>query len=173
MKSLGTYIADKIDWLNDVLGRAVSWLTLAMVLLMFTNVVMRYILQTGEPWQQELVRFFFAIIFLAGAGYTLKANEQVRVDVLYSRFSLLSKAWVDLIGTILLLWPVCATIILCSFDYVLNSWSIHEGSSELRGMSGVFLIKTCIWIFAATLFLQGVSTVIRSWQVIRAEATSS
>ncbi len=157
-----TRIADLIDRLNEYVGRTVSWLTLAMVLVTVMVVVLRYGFNVGFIWMQESVRFMYAAVFLLGAGYTLLRDDHVRVDVIYSNLSDDRKALVDLVGTFLFLFPVCAAILIFSWDYVLNSWVDLEGSLEERGLHAVYLLKTCIWLFAALLVLQGISTVIRS-----------
>lgn len=155
-------LAAHIDRLNETIGRLFSWLALGMVLMTFINVVQRYVFHSGYPWEQEAVYFMFAIGFLGTAGYTLKHDGHVRVDVFYSHASENRKAWIDLLGTLFLLFPVCVAIIYVSWDFVLESWRLHEGSSEYRGMPGVFLLKTFIWVFAGSLFLQGIATILRS-----------
>lgn len=159
-------IANAIDGLNEYTGRIISWLALLMVLMMATNVFMRYAFSMGLSWQQESVRFMHGMLFLGGAAYALKHEAQVRVDVLYQGMSEVRKAWVNLIGTIVFLWPMAISIIYFSSGYILNSWSIYEGSSEYRGMPGVFIFKSFIWVCGGLLALQGVSVIIHSWQTI-------
>lgn len=150
-------VARIIDAANDRLGRATAWLTLAMVLVTVLIVVLRYGFQIGFIWMQESVRFMHAAVFLLCAAYTLLRDEHVRVDVFYLKMGARGRAAVDLAGTLLFLIPVCAAIVLYSGDYVLNSWAECEGSLEERGVHAVYLLKTCIWLFAATVILQGVS----------------
>jgi TRAP-type mannitol/chloroaromatic compound transport system permease small subunit len=156
-----------LEGINEYIGRAVSWLTLAMVLLMFVNVVQRYVFASGERWQQELVLFMHAIVFLAGAGYCMLQDKQVRVDLFYVNFSKSKKAWVDMLGSALLLFPVCSAIMYYSADFIASSWAIQEASREYSGMQGVYIIKSFIWVFCITLMLQGVVTILRSLRVIR------
>jgi TRAP-type mannitol/chloroaromatic compound transport system permease small subunit len=156
-----------INNINEYIGKICSWLALALVLMVCAIVVQRYVFNSGYNWQAELARFFHAILFLSVAGYTLKYDKHVRVDVLYNGFSERKKAWVNLLGSIFLLIPSCMAIIYFSYDYVLNSWRIFEGSSEYQGMPGFFLLKSFIWVFATTLGLQGVSLIVKSLQVIR------
>ena len=73
---------------------------------------------------------------------------------------------VDIFGTVFFLIPVCAVILIYSWDYVLNSWREMEGSLEERGLHAVYILKTCIWIFAVSMILQGCSLVIRSLTVL-------
>ena len=150
-------VARAIDAVNDRLGRATAWLTLVMVLVTVLIVVLRYGFQIGFIWMQESVRFMHAAVFLLCAAYTLLRDEHVRVDVFYLKMGARGRAAVDLAGTLLFLIPVCAAIVLYSGDYVLNSWAECEGSLEERGVHAVYLLKTCIWLFAATVILQGVS----------------
>ncbi len=156
-----------IDRLNEQVGRAVAWLTLSMVLVTVIVVVLRYGFSVGFIWMQESVRFMYAAVFLLGAGYTLKHDGHVRVDMLYDRMRPYCKAWVDLAGTLFFLLPVCASVLYFSWDYVLNSWADLEGSIEERGLHAVYLLKTCIWLFSGLLILQGLATIVRSVHRIR------
>lgn len=160
-------IADSLSCINEMLGRAVSWLSLGMVLMMFWNVVQRYLFSTGQPWEQEIVTFMHAALFLAAAGYTLKHDKHVRVDIVYARLSPYGKAWTELLGTLFFLFPVCGVIVYYSWDFVLTSWQLREASPEYNGMQGVYLLKTCIWIFSGSLILQGCATMCSALATIR------
>ena len=160
-------LAQAIDGLNEWLGRLVSWLALGMVIVMTTIVVLRYAFAEGMPWQQELVRFMHGILFLAGAAYALKHEALVRVDVLYQGMCERKQAIVNIIGTVLFLFPTCFAMIYFTWGYVMGSWHILEGSSEYQGMPGVFLFKSFVWVCGATVALQGVSLIIHSIRVIK------
>jgi TRAP-type mannitol/chloroaromatic compound transport system permease small subunit len=160
-------LARAIDSFNDGMGRLVAWLTLAMVLVTVVIVVLRYGFNVGFIWMQESVRFMHAMVFLLCSAYTLLNNAHVRVDVFYLKMGERGKAWVDLFGSIAFLIPVCTVIIFFSWDYVLNSWANLEGSLEERGLHAVFLLKTSIWIFAATMIAQALSRIIHAIATIR------
>ena len=153
-------IAKRIDEINDLLGRWVASLTLIMVLVTVVIVVLRYGFSIGFIWMQESVRFMHGFVFLLCAAYTLLHNGHVRVDIFYAKMSERGKARVDIIGNIVFLIPVCIAILLYSYNYVLNSWIEMEGSLEERGLHAVYLLKTCIWIFAGTMIAQGLSRII-------------
>ncbi len=159
-------LADRLERINRGVGRLVAWLALAMVVMMSINVTMRYLFAAGDPWQQELVRFFHAGLFLLGAGYAYANDAHVRVDVCYHHFRPRVQAWVNLLGVLLLLFPFCGALIWFSWYYVLAAWAIREGSGEFRGMPGVFLLKTGIWGCALLLILQGCAVLLRSGAVI-------
>ncbi len=165
-------LADKIDALNEWVGRTVSWLALLMVLMMAYNVFMRYAFSIGPSWQQESVRFMHGTLFLGGAAYALKHEAHVRVDVLYQNMTERKKAWVNFVGVLLLLWPTAGAILYFTYGYVMNSWQIFEGSAEYQGMPGVFLFKSFMWVCGALLMLQGLSMLIRSWITLHSEPTN-
>jgi TRAP-type mannitol/chloroaromatic compound transport system permease small subunit len=151
-----------IDNLSEWTGRSIAWLTLAMVLVQFTIVVLRYAFNTGWIAMQESILFMHALVFLLGAAFTLKRDAHVRVDIFYSRMSGQGKAVVDLLGTLLLLLPVCLFIFVMSWEYVTESWRLLEGSREAGGLPGVFLLKSTMLLMAGLLMLQGVAMLGRS-----------
>lgn len=161
-------LATKLDALCRTIGKATTWLTLAMVIMMGLNVAMRYLFAAGAPWQQELVRFMHAIVFLLGAAYAYGKGDHVRVDIFYQRFSDATKAWVNIIGICGFLFPLCTALLYFSYDTIIASWGIYEGSNEYHGMPGVFLLKSCIWACAALLITQGIATLLRAWATITA-----
>jgi TRAP-type mannitol/chloroaromatic compound transport system permease small subunit len=150
-------LAGLIDRLNGAVGRAVSWCELAIVLIGFAVVLMRYVLGIGSIWLQESILYAHAALFLLAAAWTLKEGGHVRVDVFYAGASSRTKALVDLAGTLLLLLPFCVAVIYFSLPYVARAWAILERSRETSGLPLVFLLKTLIPLFAVMLALQGVS----------------
>ncbi len=156
-------LAQGIDTLNDVVGKAAAWTALAMVLIQFIVVVMRYVFGLGSIMMQESVVYLHAVLFMVGAGYTLLHGGHVRVDVFYREASERWKAWIDLAGVFVFLLPVCLLVWWFSFPYVENSWKVFEGSKETSGIQGVFLLKSVILAFAFLVAIQGVSMAIRSF----------
>ena len=128
-----------------------------MVVTTFFIVVLRYIFNFGSIALQESVSYMHAMVFMLGAAYTLKHNLHVRVDILYQQFPDKTKAWVDCMGTLLLLMPVTGFIIWSSWQYVADSWAIQESSRNSGGLPGVYLLKTSILLMAGLLFLQSFS----------------
>ena len=133
-----------------------------MVLITFLVVIFRYVFNIGWVWMQEIVLYMHAFVFLVGAGYTLFKDAHVRVDIFYRRLSDRKKAWVNLLGSIFLLFPTCGLIFYQACPFVLDSWKVLEGSKDGGGLEGVYLLKTTILIYCALLLLQGVSICGRS-----------
>ncbi len=156
-----------LDALAERTGRLISWLTLAMVVATVAVVVLRYAFGQGLIWLQESVNWMHSIVFLLGAAYTLKADEHVRVDVFYRDMSERGKATVNLAGTILFLLPLCAYLIIESWQYVAVSWRIAERSREAGGLPMLYLLKTVIPLMAGLLALQGIAVALRAIERLR------
>lgn len=163
-------ISQRIDQFNDWVGRTIAWLTLFMVLVQLSVVIMRYVFSIGSISLQETIWYMHGTVFMAAAGAVFLIDGHVRIDVFYGAKSKVYQAWVNLLGIIFLLIPVCFTTIWLSWGYVTNSWATLEGSIELSGLPFIFLYKTVIWVFAAFLGLQAVSEAIKSLLVIRGQA---
>ncbi len=146
-----------INNLNEWIGKTISWLTLLMVVTTFIIVLLRYVFDIGWIALQESVSYMHVVVFMLGFAYTLKHNGHVRVDIIYQRCCDRTQAWIDCIGTLLLLLPVCVFIIWSSWEYVINSWEVKESSRNSGGLPGVYLLKTGIIMMAILLILQGIS----------------
>jgi TRAP-type mannitol/chloroaromatic compound transport system permease small subunit len=151
-----------IDRLNEVIGRTMAWLTLAMVLIGFVVVMLRYVFSIGFVWMQESYVWLHGITFMIGAGYTLFHDGHVRVDIFYRTASIRKKALVDLFGALVLLLPMLALVWIQAWPYVLDSWARLEESREAGGLPGLFLLKSVILVFCVTMGLQGLSLAGRS-----------
>jgi TRAP-type mannitol/chloroaromatic compound transport system permease small subunit len=155
-----------IDAVNSWIGKIVAWLTLVLVILICTDVALRYIFSFSQAGFYELEWHLFAAVFLLGAAYTLRYDKHVRVDVFYSRFSNKTKAWVNLIGTCLFLMPFCFVIVYTSIAFVGDSYAILESSPDPGGLPYRFIIKSTIPLGFGLLLLQGLSEILKSISVI-------
>ncbi len=152
--------------LVDGFERGVHFLTLLMVLITFAVVILRYGFDLGWIAMQESVSYLHAANFMLGAAFTLRHDAHVRVDIFYQTFGPRGRAWVDLLGTILLLLPVCVFILVASWDYVRESWHLMEGSQEAGGIPAVWLLKSLLLAMPVLLILQGLAIAVRSLAVI-------
>ncbi|PAV25980.1 C4-dicarboxylate ABC transporter permease [Tamilnaduibacter salinus] len=159
-------LLDSLDAFTEHSGRLLAWLNVAMVLLTFAVVIMRYLFDQSSIFLQESVMYLHATLFMLASAYTLKHNDHVRVDILYQRMPGRGKALVDLLGTLLLMLPVVIYIALSSWGYVLDSWAILETSPESSGIPAIFLLKTLIPVMCALLFIQGGAEVLRNGAVL-------
>ncbi len=159
-----------LDSVSEISGKIIAWLTLFMVVVTCAVVFIRYVdvarLRYGD-WligAQELVIWMHAVVFMLGASYTLRHEEHVRVDVFYGSMSEQRRAWVDAIGVVVFLLPVCAYIGWTSFSYVDASWARSEASPEAGGLPfpWVPVLKTVILVMPVLLGLQGLSLLLKS-----------
>lgn len=155
-------LADRIERVAELTGRAAAWLTFAMVIVTCLVVALRYLFDTGFIWMQESVLWMHALVFLLAAAYTLARDEHVRVDIFYRRMSARGRAVVDLLGTLLLLVPTAVFILVTSLDFVSAAWRVTESSAEAGGLPGLYLLKTAIPVAAALMLLQAAAWVLRS-----------
>jgi TRAP-type mannitol/chloroaromatic compound transport system permease small subunit len=146
-----------INRINETCGRMVSWLTLAMVLVTFAVVVLRYLFNMGWIAMQETITYMHALVFMLGVAYTLKRGGHVRVDIFYHKFSQRRQAWVNLLGTLLFLLPTFGFILWVCWDYVLFSWSLQEHSQEAGGLPFLYLLKSVLLLMPVLMLLQGVA----------------
>ncbi len=154
-------ISSGIDWLVDWTGRGISWLALAVALVMGTNVFLRYGFSIGEIWAQELEWYLLVPLTLIGMSYALRHGEHVRVDVLFAQFSDRNRHLVDVISAVLAMM-FSLFVMWLSIGFVAQSWSIGEGSSNPGGIGALYLMKAMIPLGFALLFLQALSQGIRS-----------
>lgn len=159
-------ISRGLDRFADATGRTLAWLALAMVLLQFSLVVLRYVFGIGSIFMQEGLIYLHATLFMGAAAYTLRHNGHVRVDVFYRDAAPRTKAMVNLVGSLLLLLPFCYVIIRYGFQYVVHAWEIKEGSKETSGIQGIYLLKSMILVFAGLVSLQGISIALHSALVL-------
>lgn len=155
-----------IDMLNIWVGKFVAWITALVVMVVFVDVVMRYVFKTSFVFTQELEWHLFAFIFLFGAGYTLLKDGHVRVDIFYQRLSAKGKAWVNLLGVLFFLIPGCLMILLTSMKFVQSSFVVMEGSPDPGGIPYRWVLKACIPAGFVLVLLQGLSLGIKSIFII-------
>ena len=161
-------IINSIDILNETIGRAASWLVLAMVLLICYDVTMRYSFHQGSVALQELEWHLFALIFLLGSAYTLKHNNHVRVDILYQSQYLSNKhrTMINILGILLFLIPFCVLILITTWPFVENAYYYLEGSPDPGGLPYRYLLKGSILVAFTLLILQGVAELLRNYLIL-------
>ena len=149
-----------IDWLNERVGLAVIWLILASTVISGLNAAVRKIFNYSSNGFLEIQWYLFAAAFLLAAGYTLLHREHVRVDVVSSRFSKRTQIWLDVVGFVMFLTPVCAAVLWFSTPFFLQALESGEMSSNAGG-----LIRWPVYLMMplgfALLLLQGWSELIK------------
>jgi len=165
--SLSTFI----DRVSDATGRVTAWLTLAMVVISFVIVIIRYAFDSGFIWLQESLIWMHATVFMLGAAYTLQRDEHVRVDIFYRDMTVKRRALVNLLGVLFFIFPLCAFFLIEGFDYVRASWEIREVSRDSGGLPYPFvpLLKSILLLMPISVALQGLSMILQSVSELRSK----
>lgn len=150
----------------EYFGKIGSTLTVALVVVIVTDVILRYFFANTKTWIIELEWHMFSLIFLLGAAYAFQKDEHVRVDVFYARFSEKKKATINLIGILLFVIPWCLVVIYTSWNYAYNSFSFREASPNPGGLPARYIIKFCITAGFLLLMLQSIAQIVKSIKII-------
>ena len=156
-------LARRIDRFQERFGCGVSWLSLAMVLVVFGDVISRYVFRTTSGGVQELEWYLFGTLYLLAAGYTLLHDEHVRVDIMYSKLTPRRKAWLDFVLFWVFFFPSCLMVIYTAWPFVRTAWSVWEGSPDPGGLPLRWLLKSMIIAGFVLLVVQGISQTIKSF----------
>jgi TRAP-type mannitol/chloroaromatic compound transport system permease small subunit len=156
-------LARRIDAWQDRFGRGVSWLSLAMVIVVFEDVVSRYLFRRTFVFMQEFEWYLFGTLYLLAAGYTMLYDEHVRVDIVYSKLSPRRKAWLDFILLWIFFFPSCFLVVYTAWPFVRNSWVVWEGSPDPGGIPGRWALKSMIILGFLGLLVQGISQAIKTF----------
>lgn len=155
-----------LDAIAEFTGNTTAWFTGIMVLIACIVVGLRHLFDIGSIALQESVTYMHAMVFMLGAAYTLKRGGHVRVDIVYRRFSLRKRAWVDALGSLLFTLPLMIFIGWSSWEFVRESWRIDEGSTDSGGIGGVYLLKSLLPLMALSVSLQAFAELLRSLLVL-------
>jgi TRAP-type mannitol/chloroaromatic compound transport system permease small subunit len=149
-----------VERLVDWVGRAASWLALAIVVLMATNVVLRYLFSYGSVWAQELEWHLLAPLILFAIAWAMQKGEHVRVDVAYAHFSARNKALVNIVSAVLCL-AIAVLVVYLSLKYVQQSYVIDEKSADPGGLTHRWVLKALIPLGFVLLCLQSVAEIVK------------
>jgi len=159
-------ISRLIDWVNDRLGVVANWLVLAACLISAANAMSRYAFDLSSNAWLEIQWYLFAAIVMLGASHTLRMNEHVRVDILYTHLSERGKEWLDLLGTAVFLVPSMLVISWYSIPFFMQSWNVQEISGNAGGLIR-WPVKILVPLGFALVALQGVSEIIKRAAALR------
>ncbi|MDH3288251.1 MAG: TRAP transporter small permease subunit [Betaproteobacteria bacterium] len=160
-----------IDALNERVGRYASWLVLACILISAANAIARYGFNLSSNAFLEIQWYLYSIVFLCAAGYTLKHNAHVRIDIVSARLSDRARAWVDLFGGLFMLLPAATIILWFGWSAFLESYRIDEISSDAGGLLR-WPIKFIVPLAFLLLILQSVSETIKRIAFLRGMASA-
>ncbi len=144
-----------LDGVNARLAGGVAWLVPTMAVLTFAIVVLRYAVNLGWIWLQELVIYLHAAFLMLAMGAAYRADAHVRVDIWFEQFDARRRAQVEFWGVLVLLFPLCLLMLWYGVPYVMNAWLQLEGSAAAGGLPLVFVLKTLIVLMPMGLLIEG------------------
>jgi TRAP-type mannitol/chloroaromatic compound transport system permease small subunit len=153
-------LARLIDAFTERVGRLVIWLVLVATLISAGNALARYALGESSNAWLEIQWYLFGAMFLLAAGYTLKHNGHVRIDIFYNRFGPRGQAWIDLIGGLLFLLPMAALLAWLAWPMFMDAWTTHEMSPDAGGLAR-WPVKLLLPLGFGLLVLQGIAEIVK------------
>ncbi len=160
-----------IDYINQQLAKVASLMILLSCVVSALNALLRYGLDISNNWPLELQWYLFSAAVMLGASYTLKRNEHVRVDLIYSHLSDRGRLWVDIFGLTCFLMPACLLFTWLSWTTLFYpSWLVMEGSLNSGGLAR-YPIKFIVPFGFFMLSLQGLSELIKRIGALKGEIT--
>nr|VFK29911.1 MAG: TRAP-type mannitol/chloroaromatic compound transport system, small permease component [Candidatus Kentron sp. MB]VFK74992.1 MAG: TRAP-type mannitol/chloroaromatic compound transport system, small permease component [Candidatus Kentron sp. MB] len=150
------------DRFSDGIGVFSAILLVPLVANVFYDVVMRYLFNDVSIGMQELEWHLYSMIFLFGIPYTLKADGHVRVDVVYERLHPKSRALIDMLGTVIFIWPFCFLIAFYGAGFALSAYEINEMSGDPGGLPYRWIIKSMIFLSFFCLLISSIGFFLRA-----------
>ena len=156
-----TAISDVLDAIVGAFHLVINWIWVVLIVLIVVNVLLRYVLGTNFIALEELQWHLFAVGWLIGLAYAMKLDGHVRVDVLADRLRPRTRAWIELIGLVLFVLPLCYIMIRDGWPFVERAWRINEVSAAPGGLPHRWVIKSVIILAFSLLALAAVSRILR------------
>lgn len=149
-----------IDTCNERIGRTAAWLGLAAVIVSAVSATLRYSINVGSNAWLEMQWYLNSAVFMLVAAWALKRNDHVRIDVIAGKLSARAQAWIEILGSSLMLLPAVLIIGWYSWPSLVNSYEIGEYSSDPGGLIR-WPVRLLIPVAFTMLALQGVSEIIK------------
>lgn len=162
-----------VDRANEKLGQLLGFLVWMVAVVCAVVVVLRYGFHMSFTWMQELYVWIHAVVFLAAASYAMLLNAHVRVDIVYSKWSTKTRTIVEIIGALIFTLPWMLILAWLAWPFIVDSWSIWEGSPQPNGMPGVFLLRTMLLVFCALMTLQCLAIIARGILVLAGDRAAA
>jgi TRAP-type mannitol/chloroaromatic compound transport system permease small subunit len=159
-------LSSLVDALTERVGQAARWLILLTALISAGNATARYAFNASSNAWLEIQWYLFAAVFLLCAGYALKHNQHVRIDVVASRLSRRAQAWIEIVGTVLFLLPMALLILWLSWPVFVDSWRSGEVSTNANGLV-LWPARLLVPAGFALLVLQGLAELVKRIAFLR------
>lgn len=147
-------------------GRAATWMALALMIVIIFDVVSRRFFVLGSTKLQELEWHLHTVLFIFCLGYAFLANTHVRIDLFRSRISKRLQSWIELIGCLCFVVPYCGILLYNGIGFAVESYVSNEVSSAGTGLSDRWIVKSALAAGLGMLMLAGISVALRQFIVL-------
>ncbi|MBB3946160.1 TRAP-type mannitol/chloroaromatic compound transport system permease small subunit [Rhizobium skierniewicense] len=154
-----------VDKVTEAIGKSVSWLLLAAILISATNAVVRKAFNVSSNAWLEIQWYLYGTVFMMAAAYALLKNEHVRIDVLSANWSKRTRDLVDLVLHILFLVPFAALMTYLAWPWFWSSFLSAEVSSNAGGLP-IWPAKLVVLLGFGLLLIQAFSEIIKRYAVL-------
>lgn len=154
-------IADFLDKIVLSVGKVFAWSYVLLMLVIITQVVLRYGFNHGLVMLEELQWHLYAVGVMFGVSYAQVTNSHIRVDLFHMRLSTRAQRLWEIFGILFLMFPFVYVVLDASFPFVYDAWRINESSASPTGLPYRWIIKSAIPLSFGLLFLAGLSRLIR------------
>ena len=151
-----------IDAISDRTGRIVGWIAVPMIVALIYEVFARYVFHRPTIWSYEITYMIYGTHFLLGAAYTLRVKGHIRIDLLYMRFPPRGRALIDMLGYLVIFFPVMIILVIASYDMAKDAFVIKEVSQFTPWQPILWPFKSVICVGVSLLILQGIAEFMRS-----------
>jgi TRAP-type mannitol/chloroaromatic compound transport system permease small subunit len=136
--------SDALEKIVELVGKACSWLWVVLIVLIVVNVALRYVVGTNYIAMEEMQWHLYAVGFLMALSFAMLYDGHVRVDVVAERLQLRTRAWIELLGILLLILPFVYIVVSYAIPFVQRSYEINEVSAAPGGLTHRWIIKSFI-----------------------------
>ena len=159
--------ANAIDRLILRFGHFLSWANFVLILVIVVQVTLRYGFGRGMVALEELEWHLYAVAFMFGLAYAVVTDAHVRVDLISSRMNPTTRAWVEILGILVLLLPFIVIVVIYGWEFFVSSWARHERSLAPMGLPYRWVIKAVIPLSFILLGLAALTRLIRTFQMLK------
>lgn len=156
-----TGLSRAVDRVLLVIGQAFSWLWAVLVVIILGSVIARYYFQMGTVGIEEVQWHLSSTIWLIGLSYAIVTDHHVRVDLLYERFGLKTRAWIEFFGIIILLLPFLIIGIYETIPYFIQAYQVNEASQSPGGIPHRWVIKAIMTVAFVLMLIAAVARLLK------------
>jgi TRAP-type mannitol/chloroaromatic compound transport system permease small subunit len=144
----------------------VNWIWLILMLVIVSTVAMRYFVGGNTVWIEETQWHLYAVGFMIGIAAAVTYDSHIRVDILSSRFKIKTRAWIELLMILLIIFPLCWLMIHYGYIFAERAWRLNERSSNVGGLTNRWAIKGVIVMAFAIIAVASVARLMRVTAVL-------